>query len=87
VYQHIQNLPDSEAQKALKTYPVVLKDLKRFVRSYSLDQTEGVMEVLQEYDLKFKGLGTVGNSESMLTEMVFKIIHPDHSVRNYGATG
>lgn len=87
VYQHIQNLPDSEAQKVLKTYPTVMKDLKSFVRAYSLSQTEGVMEILQEYDLKFKGVGSVGSSESMLTEMVFKIIHPEHSVSNYGATG
>lgn len=87
VYQHIQNLPDAEAQKVLSTNYMAMKDLKVFVRNYSLSQTEGVMEVLQEYDLKFKGLGSSGNKESLLTEMVFKIIHPEHSIRNYSATG
>lgn len=87
VYQHMQNLPDAEAQKALKTNYMAMKDLKSFIKNYSLSQTEGIMEILQEYDLKFKGVGTIGSSESMLTEMVFKIIHPEHSVRSYRATG
>lgn len=88
VYQHIKSLPDSEAQRALGTFPMVMKDIKRFVDNYSLTETEYVMEILQEYDLKFKGVNAVNkNSESLLTEMVFKIVHPEYSVSNYGATG
>ncbi|MEX2588551.1 MAG: DNA polymerase III subunit delta [Chitinophagales bacterium] len=88
VYQHIKTLPDSEVQSALRANFFQMKDLKNFVGNYSLVETESIMEILQEYDLKFKGVGAVGsNNESLLTEMVFKMVHPEPSFRNYGATG
>jgi len=45
-------------------------------RNYNIRKTVQVIEVLSEYDLKSKGVGYVGgNADSLLKEMIFKILH------------
>lgn len=65
---------DRELASLLKTSPYFVKDYKRYAKKYSITQLEKTFEILGEYDLKSKGLGSKSLSPSeLLTEMTYKI--------------
>ena len=70
---------DQEIQKALKlSSSFFLKEYKATARQYDRLQTEQVLSILKEYDLKSKGvnLNTVNHPEKeLMKELVWKIVN------------
>jgi len=53
-----------------------LKDYKLAARNYPFQQSQNVISILKEYDLKSKGVDRVNATEGdLMKEMVFKILH------------
>ncbi|MFK8007058.1 MAG: DNA polymerase III subunit delta [Saprospiraceae bacterium] len=53
-----------------------LKDYKLAARNYPYQQSQNVISILKEYDLKSKGVDRVNATEGdLMKEMVFKILH------------
>lgn len=75
-YYPLRRLNEREAMGKLKAYPNLMKDLKNWAAHYSVQQTERAIEVLMEYDLKFKGVNSVAlKKEELLKEMLYKMIY------------
>ncbi len=68
--------PD-EAAKVLKSRPFYAKKIMMAARNYSYRKTALIIAVLRDYDMKSKGVGSTGSTESgeLMREMVFKILH------------
>ena len=67
---------DFELQGKMGVNKFMLQDLRSYGNHYSLDQAEKAIELLQEYDLKFKGVNATGSAkEELLTEMVFRLMN------------
>ncbi|HLP19814.1 MAG TPA: hypothetical protein VK174_05910, partial [Chitinophagales bacterium] len=61
---------------AVKVSPYFVKDYKTGARNYTVEQLEKVFYILEEYDLRAKGVNNHGVKEGeMLKEMVFKIMN------------
>jgi len=61
---------------ALRINPFFSGEYITVARNYNIRKTVQVIEVLRDYDLKSKGVGYVGgNADSLLKEMIFKILH------------
>jgi DNA polymerase-3 subunit delta len=75
----LKNAPEQEIQKTLKlSSSYFLKEYRLTARNYNRSQTENVLALLKEYDLKSKGvdLNTVNNPErELLKEMVWRILN------------
>lgn len=73
----LKNVSDGELAKALsQRSEYFLKDYKLAARHYPLDQTQKVIHLLREYDLRSKGVNNNGVVEGeLLKEMVFRILH------------
>ena len=73
----VKNLPDREMSKALKLRSdYFLKDYKLAARNYRLPQTQEVIHILKEYDLRSKGVNNDGTPESaLLREMIYRILN------------
>ena len=73
----IKNLSDREMSKALKLRSdYFLRDYKLAARNYRLAQTQEVIHILREYDLRSKGVNNNGAPEcALLKEMVYRILH------------
>lgn len=71
-----KNMLDKDFAAAVKVSPFFVKDYKAAARNYSEQQLERVFHVLEEYDLRVKGVGNHGTREGeLLKEMVFKIMN------------
>ncbi len=67
---------DMELAGILKVNPYFVKDYKVAGHNYTLAQTENVIDILQEYDLRMKGINNVNVKEGeLLKEMTYKILH------------
>ncbi len=74
-FQYMKNSPDGEVMKVLKTYPAAIKDMRLFAKNYNLKQSEKIVNIIHEYDLKMKGLGSnTANKSELFTELVFKVL-------------
>ena len=73
----VKKLSDQEMSQALKLRSsYFLKDYKLAARNYRLAQTQEVIHILREYDLRSKGVNNDGTPESaLLKEMVYRILH------------
>lgn len=68
------NMLDKDFGALLKLHPFIAKDYKKYANQYSVQQLERIFEMLGDYDLKSKGLGSKSASPSeLLTEMTYKI--------------
>jgi len=68
------NMGDKEFGALLKLHPFIAKDYKRYAQKYTVNQIEYIFEMIGEYDLKSKGLGSKSATPSdLLKEMSFKI--------------
>lgn len=68
------NMQDKDFGALLKLHPFVAKDYKKYATNYSIEQLESIFELLGEYDLKSKGLGSKSAEPAdLLKEMCFKI--------------
>lgn len=71
-----KNMLDKDFAAAVKVSPFFVKDYKAGARNYSEQQLERVFHILEEYDLRVKGVGNHGIREGeLLKEMVFKIMN------------
>lgn len=71
-----KNMLDKDFAAAVKVSPFFVKDYKAGARNYSEQQLERVFHILEEYDLRVKGVGNHGTREGeLLKEMVFKIMN------------
>ncbi len=79
IYTFLAKKPEKEILEGLKLHSAYfLRDYKSAARQYNRKQTEAVIHLLKEYDLKSKGVGfnTVGkSSDGLMKEMVWKILH------------
>ncbi len=69
---------DSEIVTVLgiKPFSFVINEYKTAARNYSPKKTEQVIALLQDYDLRSKGVNDTGSEEAaLLKELVYKILH------------
>lgn len=69
---------DSEivAVLGIKAFSVIINEYKTAARNYSPQKTEQVIGLLQDYDLRSKGVNDTGSEEAaLLKELVYKILH------------
>ena len=58
--------------------PFFLKEYRMAARNFNIPQTEKIMHLLKEYDLKSKGVGYISTGKpegELLKELVWKILH------------
>jgi len=75
----LRNSGDQDILKALKLgSSYFLREYKAAARNFSRPQTEKVLSILKEYDLKSKGVdnNTISNPDSeLMKELVWRILH------------
>lgn len=63
--------------KAIQGNPYMIRELEQAAGKYRSQDIEKVFDILREYDLRFKGVDTIGMSEEdLLTEMTLKLSTP-----------
>ena len=78
VYQahFLRNLSDNELASALGTRPFFVKDYKAARKLYPLAKVEQVIGLLEEYDLRSKGVDNPSTPPAeLLRELVWRILH------------
>ena len=67
---------DYDLMKRMGVYKNQVIDLRAFGNNYNLEHAEKSIEILQEYDLKFKGVNAPNSAkEELITEMVFRLMN------------
>ena len=75
-FQYMGGLPKNEKATQLGVHPYFLKDYELAVRHYNRTKLVDIIDVLHEYDLKSKGVGSnMTSSGELLKEMTHKIMH------------
>ena len=71
------NAPEKEMLSTLELRSAFfLKEYRQTARQYPLPKVEKVLSLLQQYDLKSKGVESVNDDDgALLTELVWKILH------------
>lgn len=80
IYLMHQAKPKSDSEivtvLGIKPFSFVINEYKTAARNYSPKKTEQVIALLQDYDLRSKGVNDTGSEEAaLLKEMVYKILH------------
>lgn len=72
-----KNAQDKELAGLLKVNPFFVKDYKSAARNYSEQKLENIFYLLEEYDLRSKGVNSTNNAGDgeLLKEMVFRILN------------
>ena len=72
----LRNAPDREVQKALGLpTPYFVKDYRKAAQQFNRRQTEKIIHLLKNYDLKSKGVGNVSSTDqSLMQEMMYHIL-------------
>lgn len=74
-YEGVKNMNDRDAQAAIGSNYYQMMDLKNYLRNYPPRHSEHALNVLQEYDLKAKGVEYSGSDKGdIMREMVFKLM-------------
>jgi len=75
--QQSKHADDKELASLLKVSPFFVKDYKNAARNYSEKQLEQIFYILEEYDLRSKGVNSTNNIKEgeLLKEMVFRIMN------------
>ncbi|MGC8823359.1 MAG: DNA polymerase III subunit delta [Bacteroidales bacterium] len=60
---------------ALGINPIIANEYLLALKNYPLGKVVRVISLLREYDMKSKGIGTMASEESLLKELIFKIMH------------
>ena len=70
------NISDNELARVIKLPPFLASRYRNYARNYQLPHIESIFTTLEEYDLKSKGVGATGGTESMslLKELTAKIL-------------
>lgn len=73
---YLKDVSKQSVASALGINPFFTGEYLAVAKNYNIRKTVQVIELLNEYDLKSKGVGYAGaNADQLLKEMVFKIIH------------
>lgn len=80
IYLMHQAKPKSDSEivtvLGIKPFSFVINEYKTAARNYSPKKTEQVIALLQDYDLRSKGVNDTGSEEAaLLKELVYKILH------------
>lgn len=76
LYNQNKHLDDKTAAGIIKVNPFFMKDYKVAAKHYNLQKVENVFKILEEYDLRSKGMNNTNTDEGeLLKEMVFKIMN------------
>ncbi|MFI5206150.1 MAG: DNA polymerase III subunit delta, partial [Candidatus Paceibacterales bacterium] len=72
-----KNLPDKELAGLLRVNPFFVKDYKNAVKNYSEAKLEQIFYILEEYDLRSKGVNNTGaiKEGGLLKELVTRILN------------
>lgn len=76
---YLAKLSPSKDQKALGSLlalnPFIAKNYAAYANKYSINQLDGIFKLLENYDMKRKGMGATGNVEDadLLKELTLKI--------------
>ena len=80
VYLAVQNknLADKDLAVLIKVNPYFVKDYKTAIRNYTPQKLEQIFYLLEEYDLRSKGVNNTGGIKEgeLMKEMVFRILNP-----------
>ena len=72
----LQNKSKEAIASALKVHPFVAGELLSSSKIYNPKKIAANMQILHEYDLKSKGVGTAGTNESeLMKEMIYRLMH------------
>jgi DNA polymerase-3 subunit delta len=71
-----RSLPDKDLASILKISPFFVKDYRTAAQNYTPQKLEAIFYMLEEYDLRLKGVGNQGTDDTeLLREMIFKILN------------
>lgn len=71
-----RNLSDNELAGLMKVAPFVVGKTREVAKLYPIEKVEAIFELLSEYDLRSKGLGSSGVKDGeLLKELTFRILH------------
>lgn len=75
--QQGKNLLDKDLAAMLKVNPFFVKDYKNAARNYTPEKLEQIFYILEEYDLRSKGVNSTNNIKEgeLLKEMVYRILN------------
>lgn len=72
----LQNKSKDAIASVLKVHPFVAGELLSSSKIYNPKKIAANMQILHEYDLKSKGVGAAGTSESeLMKEMIYRLMH------------
>lgn len=75
-YHSNRNLPEKDIAAAIKVSPFFVKDYRAAAQNYPAQKLEQVFNIMEEYDLRSKGVGNHGVEEGeLLKELVFRILN------------
>jgi DNA polymerase-3 subunit delta len=75
-YHHSKSLSEKEIAALIKVSPFFVKDYKVAAQNYGIEKLEQIFYLLEEYDLRSKGVDNTGVKEGeLMKELVFRILH------------
>ncbi len=74
-YHFIKNKPQGEIAAAIKVNPYFVKDYATYARHFTLEKTEKALHLLKEFNLKSLGVNNTASEQSLLKEMVTKLLY------------
>jgi DNA polymerase-3 subunit delta len=76
LYHLNKGLPDKDIAGAIKVSPFFIKDYKSAAQQYPLQKLEQIFNILEEFDLRVKGINNRSLKEGeLLKEMVTRILN------------
>ncbi|MBA2407527.1 MAG: DNA polymerase III subunit delta [Chitinophagales bacterium] len=75
-YEKPINDSDMAALLGVRAFPIILNEYKAALKNFSLEKVEEIFYLLQQYDLRSKGINDSGTPEgALLKELTYKILH------------
>lgn len=76
LYRTSKGVNPKELMGSLRIWPMMMNDIRVFEHHYNIRESQNILDVLEEYDLKTKGVNYSGPAKNeLLTEMVYKILN------------
>ena len=75
-FHYAQGKSRAEQASFVGVHPFFLKDYEIAAKKYTLQKLIEIVEILHQYDLKSKGVGSASVSDGeLMKEMVYQILH------------
>ncbi|MBA2422485.1 MAG: DNA polymerase III subunit delta [Chitinophagales bacterium] len=78
IIQYVKPVTDADMASlaGVRPLPFILNEYKAALKNYSLKKIEEIFDLLQQYDLRSKGIKDSGTpEEALLQELAYKILH------------